>query len=749
MFHSKNDNSLYNPIEMKTNRPSDLQPFEMTVERVLPFGVFVRLPDGTQGYIRRRELDLDADVEPSEIVQEGEKIQAVVINPEETQGRVELSRRATLKDPWAEFVQRNHEGDTVRGTVRALHPNGAFVRVQAGVRGFVPLDEIASWHVDKPEEVLWIGDSVESVIVKLDANSQKLTLSIKTKMLGRETIKMPSRIPTQSSVQISSSVHLKPVSPISSGARNLLGTILVVDDHDEVRGSLTSWLNHRGFDAFEADSLEKAVSEIEKHDCQVLLADLNLVEKDGLELVRQLRQGGNHAHICIMSSPDTLLERAEEIEEAQVSQVFPKPLDIEELEAFLLRLASSEPIPMWQSALRPSSVTRGAERSHEVYISTRENIQSTLEQVTQLLRAEVGVIFQLDNASRAVSILAKEGDTPFHMDAVYGLIASPVEDVFRDGDAIFENHVSEHAKAKFSKLLELLPFESCLGVPIHVNDETQHAAFFFHQKSDAFSHYRLRDAQDGSLLFSALLTRDILEKQLQSLSPMLLSGELARGFGHDVFNKITALDLEARLAIGRSTIDEIQTSARHLLDLILDLKATVQAFQQLLQSKESQESFDVNQIVVSASDLLRPIAHKERTRIELNTAADLPPVRGNKIALQQVFLNLMLNSVQQMSLKADKFGWNGRRVLQITSSLNKKAQRIRVRFIDHGPGIHQAYLKRIFSPGFSTRGGSGLGLYIARSFVQSLGGTLRVQETLVPMGTIFVVEVPCHPQEAV
>lgn len=749
MFHSKNDNRLYNPIEMKANRPSDLQPFEVTVERILPFGVFVYLPDGTQGYIRRRELDLDADVEPSEIVQAGEKIQAVVINSEETQGRVELSRRATLKNPWAEFVQRNHEGDTVRGTVRALHPNGAFVRVQAGVRGFVPLDEIASWHIDKPEEVLWIGDSVEAVIATLDANSEKLTLSIKAKMLGRETIKEPSRVPTQLSVQISSTAHLKPASPNSSGARNRLGTILVVDDHDDLRASLTSWLNLRGFEAFEAESLEKAVSEIKKHDCQVLLADLNLVEKDGLELVRNLHQGGNHAHICIMSSLDTLLERAEEIEEAQVSQVFPKPLDIEEIEAFLLRLARGEPIPMWRAAPRPTSTVRGAELTHEVYISTRKNMQSTLEQVTQLLRAEVGVIFQLENTSRTVSILAKEGDTPIHMDAVYGLNASPVEDVIRDGEAIFENHVSEHAKAKFSKLLELLPFESCLGVPIRVNDEIQHAAFFFHQKPDAFSHYRLRDAQDGSLLFSALLTRDTLEKQLQSLSPMLLSGELARGFGHDVFNKITALDLEARLVIDQNAVDEVQTSAQHLLDLILDLKATVQAFQQLMQTKESQESFDVNQVVVSASDLLRPIAHKERTKIELNAASDLPPVRGNKIALQQVFLNLMLNSVQQMSLKSEEFGWNGRRVLQVTSSLNKKAQRVRVRFIDYGPGIHYAHLKRIFSPGFSTRGGSGLGLYIARGFVQSLGGTLRVQETLVPLGTIFVVEVPYIPMEAI
>jgi signal transduction histidine kinase len=230
---------------------------------------------------------------------------------------------------------------------------------------------------------------------------------------------------------------------------------------------------------------------------------------------------------------------------------------------------------------------------------------------------------------------------------------------------------------------------------------------------------------------------------------MLLSGELARGFGHDVFNKITALDIEARLLTGKTTFDGIQMSAQHLLDLIIDLKATVQAFQQLLQTNETQESFDVNQVVASAMALLRSVAQKEHAKIESYLTDNLPPIKGNNIMLQQVFLNLMLNAVQQMSLKAEKFHWGGQRLLRVSTSLDKKIQRIRIRFTDNGPGIHQTNLTKVFSPGFSTRGGSGLGLYIARGFIQSLGGILRVQKTLVPLGTTFVVEVPFVIQETI
>lgn len=737
---------LYNLVTMQ--HLTNSQWLEVTVERVRPFGVFVLLPDGTRGYIRRRELDLDADIDPAEVVRDGQKIQAVVIKDEKTDAHVELSRRATLKDPWNDIRQHYHEGDVVRGTVRALHTNGAFVRIQAGINGFVPLGDIASWSVGKPDDVLWIGDTVEAIIKDIDANQKRLSLSIKALMAPRDTVKSPSQPVIQSGNTVPLPGLARPSPPISLAMQNQLGPVLVVDDHDQMRSSLTSWLLRRGFTAMEAKSLEEAIDQIERHNCRVLLVDLNLVDKDGLDLVRHLRKNRRQALICVMSSMETLNERAEEIQAAQVVQVFAKPLDIEEIDAFLVRLASGETVPPWRATPRLMPMPRETEPIQRDKISIQQHIQSTLEQVTQLIRAETGIIFHADQASQTVSILALAGKELIRTDAVYGLGASPVADVIHDAQQILANHISASGKARFTKLLELLPFESCIGVPIRVNDEVQYAAFFFHPKPEMFSYYRLHDAQAGSLLFAALLSREILEKQLQSLNPILLSGELARGFGHDVFNKITALDLETRLLIGQSSFAEIQATSQRLLGLVIDLKATVQAFQQLLQTKEAQEGFDVKQVINRAVDLLHPIAQKERVKVELNLMDSPLPVRGNSVILQQVFLNLMLNSVQQMLLKAENYQWRGQRVLRITTSLIHKAQRIRIRFIDNGPGIHQAHLKKIFSPGFSTRGGSGLGLYIARGFVQSLGGTLRVQESLVPLGTTFVVEVPCDNQEA-
>jgi len=115
-------------------------------------------------------------------------------------------------------------------------------------------------------------------------------------------------------------------------------------------------------------------------------------------------------------------------------------------------------------------------------------------------------------------------------------------------------------------------------------------------------------------------------------------------------------------------------------------------------------------------------------------------VIGSNIGLQQVFLNLMLNAVQQMERQPD-----GRRALEIATvhEAGDGTRLVKVRFSDSGPGIHRQLWDKIFALGFTTRpGGSGLGLYIAKSLVESMGGRISVEESLVPLGTTFSVEVP-------
>lgn len=153
-----------------------------TVEKVFPFGVFVRLADGTRAYIRRRELSLAGDVAPGKLMAEGDQLEAVVLDLGEPDRSMELSHKATLPDPWKEFTRQFQENSVVTATIKALAPNGAFIQIMPGVDGFIPLAALAPWKVERPEEVVWVGDDVEAMITRLAPKRRKVRLSIRQRL---------------------------------------------------------------------------------------------------------------------------------------------------------------------------------------------------------------------------------------------------------------------------------------------------------------------------------------------------------------------------------------------------------------------------------------------------------------------------------------------------------------------------------------------------------------------------------------
>ena len=106
--------------------------------------------------------------------------------------------------------------------------------------------------------------------------------------------------------------------------------------------------------------------------------------------------------------------------------------------------------------------------------------------------------------------------------------------------------------------------------------------------------------------------------------------------------------------------------------------------------------------------------------------------------LRQIFLNVMLNAIQQMAI----LGRQGNLIIEI-SYVPRASPPLKVRFTDEGPGIHAQLWERIFDFGFTTKkGGAGLGLTISRQIVTSLGGKLQVEESHMLWGTTFLLELP-------
>jgi len=742
------------------------------VEQIYPFGVFARLPDGTKAYVRKRELTLSGNLDPQQVVADGDEFQAVVVALAKPGQSLELSVRRAEPDPWEKVAQKLQVRDTVTAEVKRLSAKGVLVQVKPGVDGFVPLSELAPWTVENPHDLLWVGDQVEAMITRLDTKTKRMRLSIRRQMklqarvrevldfLSEKQVREEESSPATGHTAVAEdgmSALDETDEALEAEVRERVGRVLVVDDHDEVRKPLVAWLRHLGISAEGAKSPAEALACARVSDHGLAIVDLDLSGEDGLDLIQALARLTPHIRVAVMSSPEWIAQCIQQLASLGVIDVFVKPLDLEDIRDALIKLGHGETDLAWLSTFKPSGekVESPFQRLGETMrsgISLAARFEAGLMELVRMARAEVGLVFHLDPISQQVSIVAQVGEPAPDPEAIYALTESPVKDVIRERCTVFETHVSRQAQSRFSNLSALVPFESCVGAPVLASDTVQYAVFLFHRATDAFSHHRVRDAQAMAVLFSVAVESQAIEGRLRAVNPFLLSGQLAAGFGHEVYNKMSGLEIQlrnlqadcGRLKQGEEIfdVDALGRTTDQLLDVALDLKRAVTLFRELIRA-EQEETVDVHAVLQRAVLLLRPIARRHRVRIEMEPAAGLPPVSTSAVRLQQVFVNLMLNAVQHTEIKMRRWP-EGRGILQITTAWEQEGTRpVRVRFADNGPGIHRQLWEKIFALGFSTRPqGTGLGLFIARSLVESMDGKICVEQSPVPSGATLRVELP-------
>lgn len=740
------------------------------VEKLLPYGVFVRLPDGAQAYIRRRELTWAGNIDPRRVWQPGDEIGADIIALATPGHSMELSYRLTLPDPWSDFAAKHQSGDVVDGIVKSMTDYGVFVEVRPGVDGLIPAGDLATWKVTQPEALVWLGDHIEAVITQLDSKSRKLKLSIRARMRQLDVvagimndydllppIDLPASRPNlfdPAEPAIEEFMPHQPLNPAEPAYIERVGPILVVDDYHEIRRPLIDWLRHQGYTVDEAETAEAALEQVDQTHYGLILVDLHLPGIDGLAFLNRLHQGGFAGYSVIMSAAEWLVERSQEIEQAGVVEALVKPLDLSEIEHLLAKIGRGEPISRRPAVPSASTAVPPSYQQLATALRARGTLSQQfhhgLEALVAATQATTGLIFRLDPISRTVSITAQAGRADFNEEALYGLGESPVGDVITEAAPILENHVHGQALERFRKLLHLLPFESCLAIPIEARGEIHHALFLVHDRPEAFTRFHLRDTLAAGALFAVAIEREAMEQRFRALNKIMLSGQLAGGFSHEVYNKMSGLEIQLhnlRLDCRRfdggpdqpAQLDEISQAAEALLTTFDDLRQTVDLFQQLMRADHS-DSVTLNEIVRQVMIQLQPVLRKNKIKVETDLSAAMPPTLVNITQLKQGFLNIMLNAVQHMGLKPD-----GPHLLTITSVYqnHKTPLPLQIRFIDTGPGIHRRLWERVFDLGFTTRlGGTGQGLYITRGLIESQGGRVSIERSLIPLGTTFLVELP-------
>jgi PAS domain S-box-containing protein len=229
------------------------------------------------------------------------------------------------------------------------------------------------------------------------------------------------------------------------------------------------------------------------------------------------------------------------------------------------------------------------------------------------------------------------------------------------------------------------------------------------------------------------------QNQLAHAARVSMLGELAASVAHEVNQPLTAILANAKAARrwlarpqpdlpeAQAALDGIVSASERAGEVIRRIRALAR------RADPEHRPLDLNLLVEETLDLLRRELERSPLELRIELAYGLPEVIGDRVELQQVLINLIMNALQSMAAAGTA------PQLAVRTQLDGESVRLSVR--DSGPGIADADSARLFEPFFSTKSdGMGLGLSICRSIITKHGGRIGAHST--PPGCTFSIELP-------
>ncbi len=154
---------------------------ETTVRSMTNFGAFVEIEPGIDGMIHISDLSWTKKYNhPSEMLQKGQQVKCVVLDVNVEKRRISLGIKQLAEDPWIRAIPEKYiPGQIVKGKITKLTNFGAFVELEPELEGLLHISELADHKIDKPQDVVKLGEQVEVKILRIDPDSRKIGLSLR------------------------------------------------------------------------------------------------------------------------------------------------------------------------------------------------------------------------------------------------------------------------------------------------------------------------------------------------------------------------------------------------------------------------------------------------------------------------------------------------------------------------------------------------------------------------------------------
>lgn len=170
-----------NPWERVAEKYPPGSVVEGKVRNIANYGAFVEIEEGIDGLLHVSDLSWTKKIgHPSEVLKKGESVRAVVLSVDQEKQRIALGLKQMQEDPWQTVIPANYRpGMVVRGHVTKIANFGVFVELEPGLEGLLHISEISDQKVEKPEDLVKVGQDVEVKILRVDSDERKIGLSLK------------------------------------------------------------------------------------------------------------------------------------------------------------------------------------------------------------------------------------------------------------------------------------------------------------------------------------------------------------------------------------------------------------------------------------------------------------------------------------------------------------------------------------------------------------------------------------------
>jgi len=730
-----------------------------TITSIAYHGIYLSTEDNVKVFVRRSEcLPTQKIVDLTKRFRLNEEKNVMVLKLCDEFQDIEASFKAVLPDPWKSLSDEYQIGAIVKGEIINIKEKIAEVELEPGILGIILLS-LLGMKVDNMSEVFLRGDKVKAKIIDIKHNERRLILSIAHLLEDEFTTKEKETLFTLGDLiknDIKVTLHhlskkLDSSCKLKNEVNQKYKNAVIIAPNNSLRESLSQILRQIGINSRVIENINLITNKYIENESSLYFVSLSLIKSHDQFSSLLKRITGNNTHIIIEGKNDQLNTFVSEIERYNLqNNILKIPYSTRDI-VFLLNtsLKASTPENILRTSQEEISFIDGFLNGEKKFVHQDLLFKNVLQIIKEQVKASSIFLFKMHLSTYEIEIFVSSGFEKRLTDKeIDHLIFSPIKDVIL-GNFLWYDPVGKTKDHQiYLRCLGL--YESVLGKKIDYEDEYGYSLFLFGERKNQFIENVENYIELASITLRAMLERNRFEIGSKAQHKFIVSGKLSSGLVHELENLQAASNLIDVLKIKSIKLNrgEIQTNDKEFLvdfekitDDLVELQKKSRTIQNIFLNilrREFESRTDIKKHLESICNTLEPVAQNKNVLLS-NSLEDVPYTYINLGYLDQIMFNLFTNSLEHIPLIRKK---TGRINIELQYDKNKKKPII-IKFSDNGPGIHEKHKERVFDLIFSTRpSGTGLGLYISRTLVETMDGNIFIGDNHRMSGVTFILEFP-------